>query len=289
MNFISLAVSVFISNFIFIRIIDILPFIRRKKIWQGILISLADISSILGYVIILITSLTTNINLTIILEMVGSILGILIGYIAAMMIILDGISLFKSKRLREFERGINQKEGKSLPRNIIAMICLCVSIVLLAYSIITIINYNKDVLISLIGAIIGTLIFSGLSIYFFISGKALYTKVNSSNLILYIKLPDKTVTYYKELSKELTENQILGKIKETYMLDEFGFIITPTTKYAVKGIMVTKLAKDILNDLNMDLLEPNPYQEALSHFQKYNRKKIVLDQNNKITKIIDLK
>lgn len=289
MNFISLAVSVFISNYIFIRIIGILPFIKRKKLWQGILISLADISSILGYVMILISSLTTGINLTIILEMIGSILGILIGYIAAMMIILDGVSLFKSKRYREFERGINQKDGKSIPRNILAIICAAISVVLLTYSIITIINYSNNVLVSLIGTILGTLLFIFLSVFFFLTGKSLHTTVKSSHLILFIKLPEKSLVYQQELSKELTEDQVLEKIKQIYMLDEFGFIITPTTKYAVKGIMVTKLTKGILDDLKMNLLNPNPFEEALSHFQKYNKKKIILDENNKITKIIDLK
>lgn len=290
MNFISLAVSVFISNYIFMAIIRLLPFIRRKKLWQGIIISIADISSIITYIGILLTVITSpDTDKLIILEVIGSILGILIGYIAAMMLVLDGISLFKSRRLKEFERGLNNKEGKSIPKNILGLICVAIAVVLLVFVVITLINYDNSVLVTLVGTIAATLLFIGLSIFFFISGKAQHQSIKSNHLLLYIKLPDKSLTYQQELSKDKTLDMVLGKFKDIYMLDEFGMIVTPTTKYVVKGIMVTKLAKDILNELDMQLLDPNPFEEALENFQKYNRKKIILDENNKITKIIDLK
>ena len=290
MNFISLAVSVFISNYIFMAIIRLLPFIRRKKLWQGIIISLADISSILMYIMILLSAITTEeFDILIVLEIVGSILGILIGYIAAMMLVLDGITLFKSRRLREFERGMNNKEGKSVPKNILGLICVAISVVLLVFVIITSLNYNNSVLVTLIGTIAATILFISLAIFFFISGRAAHQSIKSNHLLIYIKLPDKTLTYHKELSKDNTEDKVLGKFKDVYMLDEFGMIITPTTKYAVKGIMVTKLSKNILDELDMELLDPNPFKFALENFRKYNRKKIILDENNNVTKIIDLK
>ena len=68
MNFISLAVSVFISNYIFMAIIRLLP-VKRKKLWQAIIISLADISSILGYAWMFILSLEGGFDLTITLEL----------------------------------------------------------------------------------------------------------------------------------------------------------------------------------------------------------------------------
>lgn len=288
MNFISLAASVFISNYIFLRIINILPF-KNKKLWQIIIISFADLSSVIGYLITFIISLDYGFNMMIALEMLGSILGILTAYIAIMMLIFDGKSLFKSKRLKEFERGINKKDEASLPKNIIAIILLTISIILLLYSIISIFNYSKDILISLIGTIIVSIILLIISIYLFISGKALHQKLKSEHILLYIKLPNEQLVYEQTLSKTLNLKQALNGFDETYILDEYGLIITKDKKYIVKGIMVTKIDKNILNKLNMQILSPNPYEEAFSHFQKYNRKKIILDESNKIKNISNIK
>lgn len=288
MNFISLAVSTFISFYFIIFIIRILP-IKRKKLWQGILISFGAISSIFGYIAIFITNLQVGFNLYLLLEILGSSLGVIIAYVAAMMIVLDGISLFKSKRYREFERGINQKDGASIPKNIFSIISFIISAILLTYIIFSIINYNSNILISLIGTIIGLIIFTILGIYFYISGKPLHQTLKSSNLLLYIKLPNEELVYEQTLSKDLTIEQALGEFGNVYMLDEFGLIITPSIKYVVKGVMITKLNKELLKGLNMKKLDPNPYQSILPNFQKYNRKKIVLDELNNIKSITILK
>ena len=99
MNFISLAVSVFISNYIFIMIIRLLP-IRRKRLWQGILITLGDLAMMVTYATILIDSLQPPVSIDNLLFGLGSILGIFLGYAAAMMLVLDGVTLFRSKRYR---------------------------------------------------------------------------------------------------------------------------------------------------------------------------------------------
>lgn len=288
MSFISLAVSVFITNYIFIIIIRLLP-IRRKKWWQGITISVADLGSLIFYLWLMINGLSQGFDVAYFFIQLGNILGHLIAYVAAMMIILDGVTIFKSKRYREFERGINKKDGRSVPRNVFASICIALSILLIIFSVSTILNYSTQLLFTLIGTIAGALILLGVGIYFYLSGKPIHSSIKGSNLLFVIQTPTQRVVFASELSKEVTEDSLLGEIKSIYILDEYGVISTPTKKLVVKGIKVNSISQDTLNKVKMNLLNPNPYDEAMNHFQKYNRKKIVLDEKNEVIKISDLK
>ena len=144
MNFISLAVSVFISNYIFIMIIRLLP-IRRKRLWQGILITLGDLAMMVTYATILIDSLQPPVSIDNLLFGLGSILGIFLGYAAAMMLVLDGVTLFRSKRYREFERAVKQKDGPSVSKKILGTLMLVVSAILLGYAIVVLCHYSSAV------------------------------------------------------------------------------------------------------------------------------------------------
>ena len=144
MNFISLALSTFIS-YLFIRfIINILP-LRKKRLWHLIVISLYDLSSLLTYIGVFF--MPTDIYT--LLYGIGGILGVLIAYISTLMIILDGVKVFKSRRLKEFERSINQKEGKSVPKNIVGIIFILLSLVLVGYSVFLFTNYDPTLLSNL--------------------------------------------------------------------------------------------------------------------------------------------
>lgn len=288
MNFISLAVSIFITNYIFIHILRLLP-IRRNKLWASIIISLADGIVIINYIRILISMFQQEIELTYILEYVGNILGVFIGYAAAMMIILDGVQIFKSKRYREFERGIKQKDGRSMPRSVLAVICTTLFIILLAFDIFTILHYNPNNLYSIIGTSVGAAVSLGFAIYFFLSGKPIHTTLKSSKLLFILQLQNQHYFFKQELSKELTEEIALNNLHNIYLLDEYGLLITPTEKYVIKGIKVNKIDPEIIKNFNMTYLNPSPYNEILEHIQKYNRKKIYIDEQNHVTKTINIK
>lgn len=278
MNIISVALSLLISN-LFIRfIINILPF-RKKRLLHLIIISLYDLSSLLTYIGVFFVST----DISTILYGIGGILGVIIAYITTLMVILDGVRIFKSKRLKEFERGVNLKDGKSLSKNIVGIVFLILFAVLIGYSIFLFTNYNSTLLVTLIGTMVIGLIFLGLSIYFFISGKAVHTTIKAQKLMLVINLPFETLTYVAEINKNLSENEALGKINEMYYLDELGLLITPSDKYLVKGMKADSIPNDYLESIKMQRLD-NRYDHITSNYKKYSRMKITIDENGNIIK-----
>lgn len=286
MNIISLAVSTFITNYIIMFIIRVLP-LRNKRVWQSVVISLFCLGEIIGYVLIFILPYT--LDLITILEVIGSIFGVLIGYIASMMIVLDGVSIFKSRRLKEFERNLNNKEGRSFPKWILAIIAVSLSSILLIYGIITLIHYDSKLLLTTIGLFVGAVIFLGVGIYLFICGAPKHKKIHAENLLLIVDIEGQKTIYQAKLSKDFTIEHALGKLMDIYMLDEFGLIITPSNHYIVKGIKLDYSTKDILKEIQMTPYEGNAFDEAIKNFQKYNRKKIILDEQNQIQKITIIK
>lgn len=266
-------------------IIRALP-LKNKRVWQIAIISIFCLGEIAGYVGIMLS--LYEVELLFILELIGSIFGVIIGYAASMMIILDDIRLFKSKRLKEFERNLNNKEGTSFPRWILALIAGSLGIMLFVYGIILVTNYDSKLLLTIIGLFIGTVIFLAVSIYLFVSGAPKHKTIRAENLLFVVDVEGQKSVYQTKLSKEFTIEQALGKLMEIYILDEYGLIITPSNHYIVKGIKLEYSAKDLLKTIQMTPYEGN-LDEALSKFQKYNRKKIILDENNKIIKITQIK
>ena len=283
MDFISVALSLFLSN-LFIRfIINILP-IRKKRLWHLIIISLHDLSSLITYVGVFF--LTTDIYT--ILYGIGGILGVIIAYVATLMIILDGVKIFKSRRLKEFERSINQKEGASIPKNIVGAIFIISVIVLFGYSVFLFMNFDSTLLPTLIGVIVLGLILLGLGIYFIVSGRALHSNIKAHNLMLVINLPSNTLTYTATITKELSVDDALGKIKDMYYLDEFGLLITPNSKYLVKGMKADSIPNEYLESLKMQLMDDR-FDHITYNYKKYSRQKITVDNNLNIIKIQDIK
>lgn len=283
MNIISMAISIFISNYIIMVIIRLLP-IRNKRIWQLAIISLFCLGEIGGYLWIAIQSIGV-LDLLSILSILGSVFGVLIGYIASLMMVLDGVTLFKSRRLKEFERNLNNKEGRSVPRHILGVIACSFGIALIVYGVVTVLHYDSRLLATIIGTFIGGAIFIAVALYFFISGAPKHKTLKASNLLFIVDFEGEKLVYQANLTKEFTLEQALGDIMETYILDEYGLIITPTEHYVVKGLKLEYSAKNLLKTIQMKLLETHPFELVLKEFQKYNRKKIVLDENYQIQKI----
>lgn len=279
MNFISLAVSILISNYILIRILYLLPF-KKKRLIQIIAVSLIDVGTIINYIIAIFSS-TNLVNTLIIL---GEILSVFVAYIAIMMILLDGVILFKSRRLRQFERDLNNKSGKSIPRYALSSICLILFVVLLFYTITTIANYDADLLVSLIGAAIGTALFLGFGIYFLISGLPQHKSIKAEKLLFVLNLNGKTRLFTTEISTKDSYQNAIGSLSDMYILDEYGLLITPTDKYVVKGMKITNINDDIISKIHMDEIEANMYSNAIGEFNKYTRKKITIDENQNIIK-----
>ncbi len=285
MNFISSLISLFVINTLLTIIINALP-IRNKKYWQIGAITLVDIGSIIGYVSIFFQN---HFDLLYFLSILGNILGELTAYVASMMLILENVKIFKSRRLRQFERDINNKSGRSLPRNILALICFSIFCILLAYTIISSINYNETILASLIGSSLGVLVALGVGIYFLISGLPQHKSLKAENLLFIISTPTEKIIFEANLNKEFRIDDALGELYDTYIIDEYGLIVTPTEKFIVKGIKVNKYDNDLLSKIKMTKNNDSRFKNVILEFQKYNRKKIVLDENNQIVKINNIK
>lgn len=283
MNFISLAVSVFITNYILIYIIRLLT---KKRIVPLIIISIADIGSIIGY---LITFFLSGFDLVYFLYTLGNIIGIGVAYIATLMMLLENVTIFKSRRARAFERGIQNKEGTSIPRNILACICLAIAIILIVYGAINLSNYTKKLLVTTIGVLIAAVIALGLSLYFFITGRPAHHKLKAQHLLLVLQLPDETITYTATLTRDFTIEDALGDLTALYLLDEFGLIQTETKSYLVKGMKVDNLTSAITDKIHMDKIDNTFFQQALKEFNKYQRKKIVVGEQGEILKIKNIK
>lgn len=279
LNFISLAVSVFFTNYILTIIIKQFT---KKRIVPLIVISVADIGSIIGY---LINLLLMEFDLVALLYTLGNIIGIGVAYIATLMLILENVTLFKSKRAREFERGINNKEGTSIPRNIIASICFGLFVVLLIYGSINLTHYNSKLLFTTIGVMIGAVIALGLAIYFFLSGRPTRKKIKANSLLFVLFLPDQTLLY----AGTNDDHQALGGLTDIYLLDEYGLLIAPTASYLVKGMKLNTFSKDIETNIKLEQIESSQFQNAIKEFNKYQRKKITIDEQGNIIQIRNIK
>ncbi|MDE7095115.1 MAG: hypothetical protein K2O23_01360, partial [Anaeroplasmataceae bacterium] len=132
-------------------------------------------------------------------------------------------------------------------------------------------------------------IFIGVSIYLFISGAPKHKTIRAENLLFIVEYEGEKMIYQANLSKEFTIENALGKLMEMYMLDEYGLIITPSNHYIVKGLKLEYSAKNMLDEIHMSKYEGNDFDEAIQNFRKYNRKKIILDEQNHIKKITMIK
>lgn len=285
MNFIYTAVSTFMTNYFIMFIIRILP-LRKKRIWNISIVSIYNLSICGLYIQLL---FTPELDLNLLIYCLGNLLGIAIAQLASFMLIFEGVKLFKSRRLKEFERNLNNKEGTSIPKWIFATLLLVTAFVLGGYTVFALINYNKSNLMSIIGSIIFGIIALGFSIYLFICGRAAHKKINSSKLMFIVGYPNETVIYTADLNKEFTIKDALGSLEDIYLIDEYGLLITPNNKYLVKGIKVSEYPKDIENQISMSRIENNKYDILIHEFQKYTRKKIILDENNNIKSISIIK
>lgn len=285
MNFIYLALSIFVANYIAMYIVRLLP-IKNKRIVQLAIVSILDIGSIIGYIINLVSY---GFELSFFLYTVGNIIGISVAYVTSLMLILDDVQIFKSRRAREFERGIKNKEGSSVPRNILSAVCFMVFIILIVYGIIALLNYSNNLLLTTIGVFVASTISIALAIYFLISGRPTHKKISAQKLLFMILLPQNTVLYETELTKEFTINDALGDLKDIYILDEFGLLCSPTYSYLVQGMKLNELTDDIKSKIHMKQIEHNEFLSILNEFNKYQRKKITLDENNQIIHIKNIK
>lgn len=285
MNFLSVFVSTFLTNYFFSWIISMLP-IRNKRKVTIIVLSVLNLASI-GYNLYLTVSLFVTGNFNTAIYYGGNFLASLIAYLAIMMLLLDGIKVFKTKRQRAFLNALNSNKP-GIPYYAVFLILLVLGLLSLGYAIFATINYSSNLLWTLIGAYSIAIILLGLVLYLFLTNLKGQSKPSISNakvkggLIFILDLKNQRLVYETKNYDETT----LKKLTEVYYFTEYGYLITPNTKYVVKGIKVDNIDPELKASINLELTQEEKLIAVLENYQKYQTKTIFVDADYKVTKEI---
>ena len=291
MNFLTLFISTFLTNYFFIWIISLFKFRNKRNISAGI-ISLANLSSIGYYFYDMIMYFKVQ-NTAMIIYTVGNILAVLIAYIATLILLFDGVKLFKTKRQREFKNAI---EGKtSITSTVLVITFSILAAVSIIYAIYLSITYNNVYLWNLIGAYTIGIIFVGLSLFVYYNNKPQKAeqviekkiqKVLNRNLIFIIYLKNKKVVFESQYDDNFEE--LLGDFQRLYVLNNYGIITQNDTAYSVMGVSLEYLDKNTLNTLKMNVCKNEKLLDVVNQFNRFEQKQIIIDVNYNIEKEIKL-
>lgn len=285
MNFLSVFVSTFITNYFFSWIISLLP-IRNKRKTTIIILSIFNLISI-GYSCYQTINYFILGNISTAIYLAGNLIASLIGYLAIMMILLDGVKVFKTRRQRAFLNSINDNKS-GIPYYAMIAILLILGTISLVYALITTFNYESKFLWSLIGAYsIAALLFI-LVMYLLITNFKSKTNPNikiiknNSALIFILDINGKKTIYE---SKNFNDEN-LKALSDIYYFTDYGYLITPDFKYSVKGIKVDRISADLVKEIKMDIVNNDAILNIINRYQRYQTKTIYIDNNNNITKEI---
>ncbi len=290
MQFLYVLLGTFFLNYFIILILNLIG-IRNRRKTSLIIISIIDFSY-LGYLIYeLITYISSDIKgdslFYLLFLQILNIFAVIMSYVITMSIFYSDIKIFKSKRLKNFEEAYSGKKSLStIIFNIILFVLSIMSIVLLIVLIINrniIFDQNKGILIFvIISILLSFIIFVGL----YISIKELKMVNFKKKIMFLIYLPNKVRCFIS--NDRLKIEEALPNLLNDYVFDDYGYLITKKDKYIVKGIRV-----DIFDDsylLDSKLIEINSisFIDAINKYEKYQRRKIYLDDNGNIIKDIKI-
>lgn len=310
MNFLYTFLASFITNYLIIWIISLFSF-KNRKIVSLVVISIINIATIVFNALALFevyvdlasqNDLSSGISY--ILIEVGNLIANVVAYLATLVLLLDGMKIFKSRRQQQYRNAVKNKANKPAIFAVVALTIL--GLACLTYAIILNVNYETNLLLAIVGAYGMTLVFFGLAYYIFFINftkeKNLDTTSTNSNVInatiinktkvevdLLFILQLGTNKYYftGPLDNNNTINTYLGEILNIYVLTDFGNINSPSKKVIVKGIKVDRISEETLKEIKMTRIT-NPDEKFLnivSNFERYHLKNIFLDENNNIIKI----
>lgn len=283
MSFLSTIISTFFTNYITMIIIRYLP-IRKKQIVTGSVVSVVNIGSIIFYIYLMIASgggLTENIYL------IAECVGIFIGYIASMMMIFDGVQIFKSKRYREFERNLKQKKTNPLPTLVSGIVFILLGVVMGVFVGILFFDKSKLNIFNMVCLAIGMVASIALGIVLLCQKKQ--DKGKKETVMFVIDYEEHKLVYLQNLEKTQRLTDFLGKINDSYISDDYGYIITKESSIHVFGIKVTQLDEDAILSIQMKRINSSRFKPALEKMSKYNRQRIYMDENYAIVKVTAIK
>lgn len=295
MTFLYTLASVFITNYIVWIIIRAIGFKHHRLVYL-ILITIFELTSVITWGIIAILSAVSYVSYTedktglfmLILDYLGYMLGVLSAYLLTLVLHLRGVKIFKSRRQREFER-----ESKTPKQRLIANV--------LFYSLLSVLG------LSLIGLGIGTffmlngqnaffysLTISGILLFIFLLVNFILSKtkakdkpVTKGKVLFFVKTNGTYYTYFDTLDNGGKIEDKLGRIGEEYILTDFGVLIMNNDKIRVLGITPSEIEMSLLDNISLKK-EEKDLSYILNEYSKYQRKKIVLNQDQTINKIANI-
>lgn len=277
MSFLYSIINLFWINYVIYWFLGLFNLSKKTRF---ITISILNLLELIFYVFILIRSLDSSIAY--ILMMLLEILCLISSYILFTILVIGRIKIFKSRRLKKFEREYNGTTDKHT--YILVAILLILGIVITALGIYSYIVYK--IIYSLFIPVFG-FIFVILSISMLISN---YSKKerklnNNSNYILVIKTDLETICY-KDLNKPM--NEALNDFLNVYVVDNYGTLVADKT-YNVIGVSTKSITDIYLNMIDMERISDNKIIEACKFYEKTKTKKVILDESNNIKDIKILK
>lgn len=281
MNFLSTALSVFITNYIIMIVVKYIP-VRNKRFWQIIIISIycaVTISISAYYYVKIILTYPIQIEYTS-YQLLSIIVGVAIGYVLIMIIILDGNSIFKNRRYREFEKAFSNTESRNISKNVIALILIFVSLFLMAYLIYLLINFNSKQLADIIGIsiLIALFIIGGIILFFKKS------KIKTTEKIIFFIISKKKNYVFIENNSKKSINELIGDIDKLYLVDDYGYLYLKKSKMHIFGIKNENFDINLINKVLMNQTSFSLFNKVVELLDKFNRKKIYIDEDYKIIK-----
>lgn len=294
MSFLYTIASVLFANTILWSIFRAINFRHHRKVYL-IIISVCELGSILYFAIIGILTVSSMMAAggspyevaLISFYFLAEAAGILTGYMLTIALYFKDVKLFKSRRQRQFER-----EARDKKQRIKAAILFYGGLSLVALALIGL-GIASYVLLSglnvyfYIFVIAGVLLLIFLLVYFIVTKPNTNQEVKKGNVLFFVKTNGQYYIYSGELDGDSTIESKLGDISIEYMLTDFGILVENKDKIRVFGITPSEFDARLLNTISLEK-EEKDYTNIFNEFNRYQRKKIVLDENRSIKTIVNI-
>ena len=276
MNFLYTLVETFFIDYFIMFIFSLFDF-RKKRLVTFLIITIGNGLLVIYFLYQMIMYVTHyNVELLVLLFYLLDIISVLAAYTLIMIILLRGVKLFKSRRLKRFQ---NEYDGKNNnKRNIIlSIILLFFGLTFLTFGIIVftlIKNFNVKYVFSLILLFTFAITLSTIGIILLIKIKPVKIR-NNKELLMFVVMKDKRIF----LSDDKVKDDILYPLESKYFLTDFGYLYFKERGknicYHIKGVE----ALEDSDYLNINLMEDDKFKFILSELERYNKKEIYLDEN----------
>lgn len=279
MSFLLTIVSVFLTNCFIGFVVDLLPF-KSKKILKIIFASIVDAFILVGNIYYIVAGILFGYEeiLSLVIESVFNIVGTITAYVLFLLKFKDETKIHSSRREKLFIKASKGKDTRFFTRKN-SLIVVSILMGLFAVMLITTIIIPKtDKSLSNI------ITYSILLAVTIILGGCIYsTKMISHNALLIIRTRNADYIYLKTLKSGEKIGKYLEKISEFYIINDYGFIITPSEKYQAYGFDIDEVLEEALESITFDKFNAEKISKAFALLDSKHKKEIILDIDGNVT------